>query len=83
MLNNINKLYIVIIFTIISSISIMAIPPRPNSDFVWIPKHRIKIGVIIPGHWEYRGRRRYKKKIYRHRKYRKIQIRHMRMRKYN
>ena len=75
MLNNIHKLYIVIIFTLITSTYIIARPPKPNPNFVWIPKHRIPMGVIIPGHWEYRGKkhkknshikRHYKK--YRHRR---------------
>ena len=66
MLKNINKIYIVFISILITSIYIMARPPRPNPDFVWIPKHRIQMGVIIPGHWEYRGKKIDKKrKIYR------------------
>ncbi len=62
MLNNINSLSVVIMFTLITSIYTLARPPRPNPNFVWVPKHRIQMGVIIPGHWEYRGKKKHKRK---------------------
>ena len=52
----------------------MARPPKPNPNFVWIPKHRIQMGVIIPGHWEYKGKKHKKSssKKRHHKKYKSM-----------
>lgn len=30
-------------------------PPKPGPDFVWVPRHTLPNGVVIRGHWDYRG----------------------------
>ncbi len=35
---------------------VVARPARPGPNFVWVSPRTVAAGVVIPGHWVYRGK---------------------------
>ena len=52
------KVVITGLILLLSAGSLMAKPPKPGNDFVWVVKYRTPSGTVILGHWKYVGKPR-------------------------
>ncbi len=68
MFNFIKRFIIVLILVLFSFEFIMAKPPKPGADFVWIPQYKTPLGIVIPAHWKYKGKKKIRKKRYKKQK---------------
>jgi hypothetical protein len=58
MLNFVKKTVVVLILILFSSNHIIARPPKPGPDFVWVGKRTTLLGIVIPAHWKYKGKKK-------------------------
>jgi len=64
MFNFIRKTVIILILISINLGVIIAKPPKPGPNFVWVPKYKTPIGIVIPAHWKHKGKKKVSKKKY-------------------
>ena len=62
MFNFIKRIMIVLILISFSFEFIVARPPKPGPNFVWVSQHKTPLGIIIPAHWKYKGKKKIKKR---------------------
>jgi hypothetical protein len=70
MFNFIKKIILALTLLLFSCEYIMARPPKPGPNFIWVKKYTTPLGITIPAHWKYRGKKKHKRRI--HKRKRKI-----------